>query len=258
MLDLKSPSTAARIGRGSGLNDLLRRAMFPGLPPTQCVGGYVFFPWGTGPCFPIPCDPDFSLRTLPGGAGTQFVTKPGSSFAAAVAEIAGVSRTAAEKAVAKAAGMKVDELRKSTVVDVGRKIVHNTLAKSGLKHVKPSKDATVGEYFDALAKTVKDIDPARAIKDLAEQTGMHADELRRLPLSDLGDHLSPIDATPDASPSIMARTNVCISGNGQVRCGVVTGWLEGAVWGGFIGGAIGGGLGAAIGAVIGAIIGWLF
>jgi len=254
-------SNAADFTQGRGLNDFLRRNWFPGLPPTECISGYVFFPWGTGPTFPIPCDRGFASMTIPGGAGSQFVGKPGSAFVDAVAELAETSRAETEQAVAKAAGIDVGELANLTVLELGRKIFESVLKTAKVQNVPPDANATIGDYFKALAKVHGDIEPDGAVRDLSEQTGLSIDELQRLPLSRLSNYLDVIGDPPGGPSARTSGTTVCIRANGQVRCAQAHGWVEGFLWGSLIGGALGGGLGsglgAAIGAAIGALIGWL-
>jgi hypothetical protein len=241
-----------------GLNDLLRQVLYPGFPPGECIDGYVFFPGGTGPTFPIFCDRDAPLFFLKKGAGSQFVTKAGSGLAAAAAELAGIGREEAEKAVAKAAGIEVCELKMLSVRNVGRKIVKRASELGKARYVEPSCDETVGTYFDMLGKTIDDIDPAKAIGELSRQTGLPQKKLRALPLAELGDVLDVAGVEPGEDSPTALQTVVCFTGGGNTSCVRVHGWLEGAVLGGFIGGWIGGAVGAAIGAVIGAILGWLF
>ncbi|MCA1408955.1 hypothetical protein I6F26_32850 [Ensifer sp. IC3342] len=255
---VQKPTSGADVRQGYGLNDLVRRTFFPGLPPMECINGYLFFPWGTGPTVAIPCDRAFTVMMITGGAGRQFVTQPGSKFASAVAEIGAISLREAERAVAEAAGVDQADLEKLTVRDIGRKIVERANEKIGLQNVKISPRDTVGAYFGRLSKALKDVDADQAIEDLSLQTGLPADKLKELPLSDLGDFLDVAEAQPGTTVAYSSGSTVCVSGNGKVGCTRVTGWLEGALWGGLIGGAIGGGVGAAIGAVIGALLSWLF
>jgi hypothetical protein len=255
---VQNRTTAAHFNQGYGFNDLLRRLFFPGWPPTICIGGLVFFPWGTGPTFPIPCDENFRVLTLPGGAGRQFIGETGDRFAAAVAEVGHVSLAEAKRAVAEAAGIKADELAKLSVKDVGRKIFDKAQKKLGLHNVQPAQGETINSYFEKMARSLKEIDPEKAVADLSKQTGVASAKLGKLPLGELGDLLDMSGQPPGTTMAYSSGTTVCVSGNGQIGCTRVHGWLEGALWGGIIGGAVGGGVGAAIGAVIGAIIGWLF
>jgi len=50
-----------------------------------------------------------------------------------------------------------------------------------------------------------------------------------------------------------AATNYCVSGNGRVQCGTLSGVGEGLLWGGLFGGAVGGGVGALVGGIIGGL-----
>lgn len=252
------PKTASDFSQGFGFNDLIRRTFFPGWPPTQCVRGYVFFPWGTGPTFPVPCDRDFRVFRLGGSAGSQFLTRKGSSFASAVAEVGGLSLAEATRAVASAAGVRPADLKRLTVKDIGKRIFQRAGRKLGIQNVKPADGDSVENYFRRLAQRVRDIDAAKAVEDLSRQTGLAAGKVRDLPLSELRDYLDISGSPPGGSVARSSGTLACVSGGGSTRCTILTGALEGAVWGGIIGGAIGGGAGAAIGAVIGAIIGWLF
>jgi hypothetical protein len=251
-------SAAQDFARGHGLNDMVRRLSLPGFPPGECIGGYVFFPGGTGPFMPIFCEPFLALRTIAGGVGTDFVRKSGGAFATAVAELAGISLDEAKAAVARAAGLEPKRLDELSVLDVGRKIFEAALPKAKVQHVRPACDSTVGEYLDALARLSGEIDAGATLKALACQAGLTPARLRRLPLSRLADHFDSVGTEPMGSVARSSGTLFCVTGGGQTSCTILTGWQEGALWGGFIGGVIGGGVGAAIGAVIGAIIGWLF
>src|SRR5690606_15576848 len=149
----------AHFAEGHGANDMIRRLFLPGLPPTECVRGYIFFPWGTGPTFPIFCDRKFRVLTVPGGVGTQFITQSGEKFAVAVAEVGQMSLAEAKRAVAKAAGVSASELGKFSVKDIGRKIVEKAETKLGVQNVKPASDDTVGTYFEKLSRRMRESDP---------------------------------------------------------------------------------------------------
>lgn len=260
-------TTAAEIGQGHGLNDLLRRLFFPSLPPTACVSGYLFFPWGTGPTFPIPCDRDFVLRTVPGGVGAQFVRQPGTSFSASVAELAGVGLDEAEDAVARIAGVERGALRSLTVREVGRRIVDNVLPRTGVTYALAESSAgTFGELVQNVSRLNAGVDDASTLRDIARQTRLEVDTLAGLPLGELGRHLDAARLDPTALAARSSGSTLCAQTPDGSACTVVDGWLEGALWGGFIGAfvgeLVGGPVGAAIvgavGALVGAIIGDIF
>lgn len=266
------PESKDRTQVVGGVNGAIRRLLFPDFPATECINGYVFFPSGTGPTFPIPCD-DNPLLSLPGPVGVQFVRSPSSAFVDAVAELAGTTKAKASKAVISAAGLSAKDLGKLTSGELARTIA--TKALTQLKTVKPirlDKGATVEEYFKAIGDATRAVDSSKfvdsqaAIKSVAIQTGLRSTELRKLPLADFRQHLDLLGGPPTGPPtagntslSRATGTTICGTSGGTTRCGIISGFGEGILWGAIIGGAIGGatGLGAAIGAVIGGIIGFI-
>ncbi|MGR5067686.1 MULTISPECIES: hypothetical protein [Vibrio] len=244
-----------RIG---GYNGFVRRLFWPGMPPTECVDGYLMFPWGTGPFWPIYCDFDTPFITTPLSFGSEFHSREASHFVDVVSELADESTEKVMATIENVASIDKEELLKLSVIELA-KIIFDATSKD-IKHPRIDSTMVFGEYIDSINKAGGKFDSALALRSLAKQMGISRDTLRKMPLSDIPTYIDVIgNQDSDTGVSYRTGTTVCaVNSAGQMTCGVVNGVLEGLMWGGVIGGVIGGAVGAAIGAVIGGLLSWLW
>lgn len=237
------------------LYDWVRGTGFLGLP-TECHHGYVFFPWGTGPTFPVFCDSLSEFTLPPVQVGSQFLSSRGTAAAEAVAELAGTNTEEAASALAGAAGLAPGDLAKVSVRELAERIVQRSLRIAEVRRISPAEGVTLADYLETLGGELDGFDAPAALRSLGAQVRLA--DAGDLPLADLGQHLDPAQPPPGAvGIARTTGTTVCAYGAGRLQCGRIDGVAEGILWGGVIGGVIGGGLGAAIGALIGGLWAWL-